>query len=638
MLRAGVLTVSDRCTAGTAVDKSGPAIVEMLRSQLKCTVERTATVSDDISEIQKVLISWCDKEALDLVLTTGGTGFAPRDVTPEATRPLLTKEAPGLMTAIMVSSLAITPMASLSRAVAGVRNQTLLVNLPGSVKGATECLSAILVPLPHALALLKSQPTSHQPPSSGSASVGTEEAVRPAFVGCSCCHGHEGARHSPFTASTVGEPISFAGVARRPRHSPYPMISVEAAAQLVEQHTPVLDVVRVPVTTSEGAAGQVAWGSIVASDVRAVEPHPPFRASVKDGYAVRAADGPGTFPVAQGNPSCLPPGHVIRVVTGGPVPEGADAVIDVEDTELVEADDERDLELQVTILRGCAAGKDIRPVGCDISVNELLLPKGASIGTAELGLLTAMGITSVDVYRLPVVGVLSTGSELVDSGSAPAGALPVGKIRDSNRPALLGLVRALGLPAVDMGIVRDSIDDLSGAVEQALGKVDVLVTSGGVSMGECDYIKAVVAKLGGVLHFGRVSVKPGKPSSFSTFPGRRAVLFGCPGNPVSAVTMFHVFVVPMLRKMQGMSSPALPRVQAKVLFQARLDPERPEFHRAVVRWSEADHGLVAESTGLQASSRLSSMRSANALLELPQGSGLLEHGALVSARLIGPLC
>jgi gephyrin len=325
----------------------------------------------------------------------------------------------------------------------------------------------------------------------------------------------------------------------------------------------------------------------------------------------------------------------MRVTTGGPVPQGADAVIQVEDTELAEADVERDIELKVRIMKASSPGQDIRPVGSDIALGDVVLHKGTVIGPAEIGLLSMVGAFMISVYRSPVVAVLSTGDELVDA--TDEGQLPDGCIRDSNRPALLAALNSLGITGIDLGIAKDSAQELEGKMLYGLEKADLLITSGGISMGELDLIKPFISKHGGILHFGRVMIKPAKPSTFASFPGK-GMLFGCPGNPVSALTAFHLFVVPMLRKMQGVPYFQYKPVDVKIRFCVQLDHERPEYHRAVVQWNDQEHCLVADTTGNQLSSRLTSLRSANAFLALPKGNGLLNVGAIVKAYLIAPLC
>ena len=412
--------------------------------------------------------------------------------------------------------------------------------------------------------------------------------------------------------------------------SNYPMLAVADALAIVLRETIALPASRVPLAS--------AGGRVLAEDVTAPDPLPPFPASVKDGYAVIAADGPGTYPVigevTAGRMAdfAVTPGSVAYITTGAPLPRGADAVVMVEETESLPAADGR---TTVRINSGVRPGDDVRPVGFDVAAGQQVLAAGTRLGAAEIGLLATVGAATVSVHPAPRVAILSTGDELVEAGT-PLGA---GQIRDSNRPTLAAAVEAAGGIVVDLGIAGDTQGAIEAALARGLAEADVLLTSGGVSMGNLDLIKPLLDRLGQV-HFGRLRMKPGKPCTFATVEagGRKRLLFGLPGNPVSSLVTFYLLGVPALRKLAGWPEPTLTRVQVCLSQPLRLDAYRPEYHRATVRWESSLHdgrgGLLAVSTGMQASSRLLSMRSANALLELPQGDGALEAGATVTALLI----
>ncbi|KAG6019910.1 hypothetical protein E4U41_003032 [Claviceps citrina] len=286
-------------------------------------------------------------------------------------------------------------------------------------------------------------------------------------------------------------------------------------------------------------------------------------------------------------------------------------------------------------------GDNIRDVGSDLARGALVLRKGEQISAVggEIGLLAAAGVSTVKVYRKPVVGILSTGDELVEHDRA--GPLRPGQVRDTNRITLTCAARDRGYDVVDLGIAPDGPAALEEALRAGLRAADVLITTGGVSMGELDLLKPTIERsLGGTIHFGRVAMKPGKPTTFATVPvkdgqGRRVAkpIFSLPGNPASALVTFHLFVLPSLYKLSGLSPVGLSRVPVVLGHDFPLDP-RPEYHRAVVTVA-ADGVLTASSTGTQRSSRIGSLRAANALVCLPRGEGMLDKGSKVDALLMG---
>jgi gephyrin len=260
----------------------------------------------------------------------------------------------------------------------------------------------------------------------------------------------------------------------------------------------------------------------------------------------------------------------------------------------------------------------------------------------EVGLLASVGVREVEVYKRPVVGVLSTGDEIVEHDRE--GALRLGEVRDTNRPGLIAAAREWGYEVVDLGIASDQPGSLEEVLRDALRKVDLVITTGGVSMGELDLLKPTIERsLGGTIHFGRVAMKPGKPTTFATVPvknndGERVskVIFSLPGNPASALVTFHLFVLPSLRQMSGIEPAGLPRVPVILSHDFSLDKSRPEYHRAIVSVG-SDGVLSATSTGGQRSSRVGSLKGANALLCMPSGPEPLRKGAKVEALLMGSL-
>ncbi|XP_052009736.1 gephyrin-like isoform X1 [Xyrauchen texanus] len=854
-IRVGILTVSDSCFRNLAEDRSGVNLKDLVHdpSLLGGIISAYKIVPDEIDEIKETLVDWCDEKELNLILTTGGTGFAPRDVTPEATREVIEREAPGMALAMLMGSLNVTPLGMLSRPICGIRGKTLIINLPGSKKGSQECFQFILPALPHAIDLLrdavvkvkevhnaledlpspppplsppptisphkqtedkgvqceeedeekkdsglastedsgssnitaaaiaaksmKSHPshavvmakggrplTASIPPTSipshftcscsntipesiisrgvqvlprDTASLSTTPSESPCaqqsrlstascptpkarLISCSSTYSVTEASRREFRAhldevitlksrySTLDQlhsrleglkddrrghrtfdsrvqsrcsskenilrashsAVDITKVARRHRMSPFPLTSMDKAFITVLEMTPVLGM--------EIINYRDGMGRVLAQDVYAKDNLPPFPASVKDGYAVRAADGPGDrFIIGESQAGEQPtltvmPGQVMRVTTGAPIPCGADAVVQVEDTELIRESEDGTEELEVRILVQVRPGQDIRPIGHDIKRGECVLAKGTHMGPSEIGLLATVGVTEVEVQKFPVVAVMSTGNELLN----PEDDLHPGKIRDSNRSTLLATIQEHGYPTINLGIVGDNPDDLLNALNEGISRADVIITSGGVSMGEKDYLKQVLdIDLHAQIHFGRVFMKPGLPTTFATLDidGARKLIFALPGNltyrdtgatlleavplsdseasrlplpptprrsnPVSAVVTCNLFVIPALRKMQGILDPRPTIIKARLSCDVKLDP-RPEYHRCILTWHHQEPLPWAQSTGNQMSSRLMSMRSANGLLMLPPKTEQyveLHKGEVVDVMVIGRL-
>ncbi len=407
-------------------------------------------------------------------------------------------------------------------------------------------------------------------------------------------------------------------MSRLQRESPYPMLAIDAALGLIMAHAAPLD--------HEEVDALAADGRVLATTLQAPEAIPDLPRSAMDGYALRSADGLAARRVVAELTAGVAPGLVIdagtaaRIMTGAPLPAGADAMIP---TELCE---ERDGVLFVQ--RAVQPGEHVHTVGQDVAPGMVVLERGTVLGAPEVGLLATLGITRVAVFRRPRVAVLSTGDELVEPG-APR---PPGAVRDANRYALLAAAREAGCATIALGIVRDDEAAQRAAILQGLEQADVLVTSGGVSMGTRDLIKPILAELGTV-HFGRVAFKPGKPTTFATVGA--TLVFGLPGNPVSSLVSFEVFVRPALRALQGDTRPYRPQVRVTLATPVRPAADRPEYQRVIIRWQAGR--LRATSTGPQGSSRLLSLHGANGLLLVPPGEAVYPVGAELEAMLTGPL-
>ncbi len=535
----------------------------------------------------------------------------------------------------------------MSRPVAGVRSKTIIITLPGSPKGAKENLQSVLKLLPHAC-LQAAGADSRTLHAGGVKRLETEAGVTTGPQSHSHSHDHShGHSHGQGHSHGHSMPVRYTapddnpqsndpslGPTRRNRSSPYPMLSVDEAIKLIKERTPAPQAIKARVDGT-------LVGSVLAEDVMAGEAVPAYRASIVDGYAVIAPEdggsSKGTFPVA--SISHATPGDI------PPLPPGATSVVMVEDTILKTLTEDGKEEREIEILaERVTPGENIREIGSDIKKADTILRKGEEISAigGELGLLASVGKAEVLVFKRPVVGVLSTGDEIVEH-SRP-GELRLGEVRDCNRPTLLSAVRGHGFEAVDLGVAKDKPGDLEQTLRDGLRKVDVVITSGGVSMGELDLLKPTIERsLGGTIHFGRVSMKPGKPTTFATVPvkndaGERVskVIFSLPGNPVSAVVTFQLFVLPSLHYASGISPAGLPKVLVTLDHEFRLDPQRAEYHRAIVTLGK-DGLMHASSTGGQRSSRVGSLKSANALLCLPTGKETLSKGTQIEALLMGRL-
>lgn len=350
------------------------------------------------------------------------------------------------------------------------------------------------------------------------------------------------------------------------------MLEVAAAREIVLAHTHPLHAETTSLTGS-------VLGQVLAEDLHADRDSPPFTKSLMDGYAVRSADCPmgnvtlrrvGAVAAGAVWEQTVNPGEAVAITTGAPIPDGADAVIMQEDTQ---APTPEQVHIRATTVR---PGQHILPRGREMQAGDVVLPTGTVCTPAVLGLCATVGRTHAALYPAPRLTVIATGSELVEPGIEPQ----PGQIRNSNGPMLLALAQRAGAIPSGGGIVRDDPALLGEQVRQALATADVVVLAGGVSVGQHDYVPAVLRELGVEIHFHTIRMKPGKPLLFGT---RGDVLvFGLPGNPVSAFVGFELFVKPALRKLGGHAEPG-PTIRAIPLaepFSSRGD--RPTYHPAIL--------------------------------------------------------
>ncbi len=375
-----------------------------------------------------------------------------------------------------------------------------------------------------------------------------------------------------------------------------------------------------------------ALGMVLAETVVADEAIPPFANTAMDGFAVRAADtigatkeSPVSLPVvgtiAAGSVAQRPleAGEAMRIMTGAPVPPGSDAIIMVELT--------RPNGFDVDLLAEVPIGNHVRPAGDDIQKGTEILHPGTVIGPGHLGVLASLGRRTITAYRRPRVGVMSTGDELVE-GDQP---LEPGQIRDSNRVMLLALVAEAGLTPVDLGVAPDREDAIEAKLRSGAATCDAVLTSGGVSMGDFDYVKAVLTRLGD-FSWMQVAIKPAKPLVFGLLDG--VPVFGLPGNPVSSLVSFELFARAGLRRMMGRLDAERPRVTA-IADEPLLRHRDGKTHFTRVNVQRNDEGVWrVRSSGGQGSHQLMAMATANGLAVVPNGSGV-EAGDEVEVILLG---
>lgn len=401
-------------------------------------------------------------------------------------------------------------------------------------------------------------------------------------------------------------------------------IPLEEAQRLVLEELAPLAAERIP--------AEAALGRVLAEDVTSPRTLPPSDVSAMDGYAVRAADVakadaarpvalPVVYEVAAGGraPRPLAAGEAARIFTGAPLPEGADSVVRQEDTEASDG--------TVRIVVAPERGLHVRLAGEDVRAGERVLAAGTPLGPAHLGMLASLGRTRVAVHRRPRVAILSSGDELVEPD---AGELE-GRIVSSNGISLAAQCREAGADPVDLGIARDTPEALESALRAGLF-ADLLVSSAGVSVGDHDHVRPVLEKLGCRLVFWGVRIKPGFPVVFGRFDGPGPLVFGLPGNPVSAMVTFEELVRPVLRRLAGHTRLFRPVVEARLGEALPKPPGR--LHLVRVLLERDAHGFVAFPTGSQSSGVLRSMTLAHGLLVLPADGKGLEAGARARVQLL----
>lgn len=404
----------------------------------------------------------------------------------------------------------------------------------------------------------------------------------------------------------------------------------EALERLLQRLSPV---------DTEAVSLEAAVGRVLAEPIVAPTDLPPFANSSMDGYALRAEDVADAGPdrpvrlkvvadVGAGleDLPSVGPGQAARIMTGAPLPPGADAVVPVEVTSTPQAMAGTTAPEEVEVLRAVRPGDYVRPAGLDVRRGETVLLPGRRLRPADVGMLAALGVPRPKVFRRPRVAILSTGDELVEVHEP----LRPGKIRDSNSYSLLAACRQAGAEAVRLGVAPDREEAVEAKFEEAAAMgADLLLSSAGVSMGAHDYVRVVLERRG-ELGFWRVNIRPGKPLAFGRY--RDLPFLGLPGNPVSALVTFEVFVRPVLARLAGLENVERLVVRARLEEPVESDG-RESYLRAHLEWRDGEY--VARLTGSQDSSVLSSLVKANALVVIPAGVRSVEAGEVVEAWLLG---
>jgi molybdopterin molybdotransferase len=375
-----------------------------------------------------------------------------------------------------------------------------------------------------------------------------------------------------------------------------------------------------------------ALGRVIGEDIVASRPIPPKDNSAMDGYALRSADSRGASPekpvvldVIEDIPAGAIPrkrvgqGQAARIMTGAPVPVGADAVMRMEDTE-------KDGQA-VKVFVEATVGQDVRLAGEDVRTGETVISCGDMIRPAEIGMLAALGRSFISVYQKPLIAILATGDELVDVDEHPS----PWQIISSNSYALAAQVLDCGAIPLQIGIAKDTREDLMAKLHSAL-RADLIISSGGVSVGDYDLVKDIMKEVGNRMQFWQVAMRPGKPLAFGAMKG--VPLFGLPGNPVSSMVSFEQFVRPSILKMMGHRN--LFRKTIRALLKESIDKKKGTRHFIRARITFEDGRYRAVSTGEQGSGILKSMVHANGLIVLPEDAASVKAGDMVTVQLIDP--
>jgi len=547
MYAASVIVTSDTCCLDPKADTSGQYVVDRLR-ELNFSNVNKHVVSDDKYSITSLVKRVSQDNDNVLTVTVGGTGLCPRDVTPEATSVLYEKHCNGISTALLMASLRSSPHAALSRMTAGIYSDCLIVNFPGKLKACQECLACLEEFLVHALEQVKFDADAIKATHETQARSQIVDAASTTDLG----------RNS---SSAVLEPTLCSKIASN--LSPYPMIEFDKALEILAHHSTHLFREQVVATVNSDETAQAVIGDVLAEDHQSRVCVPPSDVSTVDGYVVNIPEPfIDSLPcetsaiiledLIQFEKQLLEHAHdsffCYPVNTGEKLPsEHVNALFSIVPIERTERVGPSRLEFR-PFLDQPKVGQYVRRVGSDLSLSDSL-KAGTTVGPIELSLLLSMGHKSLTVFKKPIIGILSTGDELVDC--YVAGSTPGTKVVDTNKLLLTMLFDSKGFKVRDFGISKDEAEEVLLNICDSLKECDILVITGGSSMGFKDYVKSVITgPLGGRIHFGRINMKPGKPAAFASIGSgaTHKFIFALPGNPVSAYITSMMLVIPFLEQ------------------------------------------------------------------------------------------
>lgn len=401
------------------------------------------------------------------------------------------------------------------------------------------------------------------------------------------------------------------------------MISIEKAIAAIQKEAKTIGTEKIDIVSS--------LGRVLAQDIRSKDYLPPFDKSAMDGYAIKSQDSEvsgegkvakleiaGLIKAGDYHEGGLQDGQAMKIMTGAALPKGADCVIQIEK---VEADEDF-----VTIFEPVKKGTNVIMRGEEIRPEDLALEKSHFLRPCEIGLMASLGYSDVEVYKAPVIAILITGDELVDIKSPLSG----GKIRNSNEYSLKALIKSIGAECMSLGIIPDDRDILREKMKYALEKADIVITSGGASVGDYDFVDDILAEIGADIKFTSIAIKPGKPVTFATFEEK--LFFGLPGNPSSIITSFENFIKPAVRRIMGQDSTCQEEFEVILEDDFKGKPGRRKYIYASLEKKKGKY--YAKNTGSQCSNHLMTMSRSNGVVIIPEDKGKAKAQEVVNGKFI----